>query len=224
MTFSKRTHKRKKLTLILSVCCLITVAFILGSTSIIGHRAEHRIYTNSETVPHKKVGLIFGTSKYRVAGGHNLFFDYRMSAGAELFKAGKINYILVSGDNRTDQYNEPVMMRDALVKLGVPIERIILDFAGLRTFDSVVRSKKVFGCDEIIMISQKFQIERALYIAEYNGIQATGFTAADVPSHYGVKTYLREYLARVKTMLDLHLLGTTPKHLGPLVIIGDEVQ
>jgi SanA protein len=221
MTFKKRTYKRKKLALIIALASVAILVCIVASTTVIGNSTKTRIYADKELIPHTKVGLIFGTAQYAVAGGKNLFFEYRMQAGYDLYKAGKINYILVSGDNRKDNYNEPVMMRDALMKLGVPIEHIILDFAGLRTFDSVVRAKEVFGCEHVILISQRFQIERALYIAESKGINAYGFTAEDVPSRYGIKTQVREYLARVKMMLDLHILNTQPKHLGPQVIIGE---
>ena len=87
----------------------------------------------------------------------------------ELFQAGKISRILVSGDNRRMNYNEPVEMRKALIAHGIPDSVIVMDFAGIRTLDSVIRAKKVFGQDRFTIISQRFHNERALYIAGRNG-------------------------------------------------------
>lgn len=108
------------------------------------------------------VGLVFGTSKRTPQGTENLFFRKRIEHAAQLYQQGKIEYILVSGDNRTEQYDEPSDMRDALVAHGVPSSHIILDYAGLSTWDSVARAKTIFQVPDLLLISQEFQVQRAI--------------------------------------------------------------
>lgn len=172
-----------------------------------------RMFTTPGEVPATTVGLVFGTTD-NVAGRENLYFRYRIEAAARLWKAGKIKTIIVSGDNRSKFYNEPGKMKQALIERGIPGDRIVCDFAGLRTLDSVVRAKEIFGVQSILFISQRFQNERAIYLAEANGMNAYGFDAMDVNSHGGLKTKLREVGARVKMWLDVNFLKTRPKHLG----------
>lgn len=121
----------------------------------------------------------------------------------QLYQAKKIQYILVSGDNHRNDYNEPEEMKKALIKKGIPETSILMDYAGFRTLDSVVRAKTVFGKERFMIISQRFHNERALYLAQYNHIEAVGFNAQDVTAYYGLKTRVREYLARLKLFIDL---------------------
>jgi len=160
-----------------------------------------------------KVALVFGTTP-RIDGRENLYFRYRIDAAEQLWKAGKVETIIVSGDNRTRYYNEPLMMRQALVDRGIPDERIVSDYAGLRTLDSVVRAKKIFGTNKLLFVSQPFHIRRAIYLAKAHGIEARGFAARDVKNAPGFKTKMREVGARVKMWLDVHFLDTQPRHLG----------
>ena len=173
-----------------------------------------------QKVPTNKVGLVLGTSKWLKDGRPNLYFKYRIQAAYDLYKAGKIKYILVSGDNSFKNYNEPREMHNALVDLGVPSEAIVLDFAGFRTLDSVVRCKKVFGQQNVTIISQPFHNKRALYIASNYGMQAIGYNAKDVNLYSGLKTQLREKLARVKVFIDLYIINKQPKFLGDKIEIG----
>ena len=136
-----------------------------------------------------------------------------IDAAVELYKAGKINYILISGDNRKEEYNEPEEMKKALMQKGVPEKSIYLDYAGFRTLDSVVRAKEVFGQTRLTIISQRFHNERAIYLAEKNGITAIGFNARDVDVYAGLKTNIRELFARVKMFIDL-AIDKQPHFLG----------
>lgn len=179
-----------------------------------------RLFKDPSAVPAGRVGLVFGCTD-RVDGRENLYFRYRIEAAVKLWQAGKIRCLIVSGDNRERYYNEPETMRRALIAQGVPAERIVKDYAGLRTLDSVVRAKEVFDAGEVVFISQRFQNERAIYLARANGIDAVGFNARDVPAHGGWKTKLREVGARVKMWLDVHVLGTRPRHLGPRVALPE---
>lgn len=173
-----------------------------------------RIFSEVRHLPHSKVGLVFGTTD-RVKGRENLYFRYRIDAAVRVWKAGKVDSLLLSGSQSSDRYyDEPEKMKRALVERGVPEDRIALDTKGLRTLDSVVRAKETFGADSILFISQRFQIERAIYLAKANGIEARGFNAQDVEAHAGLKTKVREVGARVKMWLDVNFLNTRPQHLG----------
>jgi SanA protein len=206
--------RRAGLLLLASVLILLGVVVYANVTAVWASRG--RIFSEVEQVPVTRVGLVFGTTD-RVNGRENLYFRYRIEAAAKLWKGGKLETLIVSGDNRSRYYNEPDKMKQALVERGIPAERIVCDFAGLRTLDSVVRAKEIFGADPILFISQRFQNERAIYLAKANGIRAYGFNAEDVETQAGLKTKLREVGARVKMWLDVNFLNTRPKHLGEKV-------
>jgi len=179
-----------------------------------------RIFTEVADVPATKVGLVFGTAD-RIAGRQNLYFRYRIEAATQAWNAGKVETLIVSGDNRSRSYNEPNKMKQALIEHGIPADRIVCDFAGLRTLDSVVRAKEIFSTESILFISQRFQNERAIYLAKANGIAAFGFDARDVESHEGLKTKFREVGARVKMWLDVNFLNTRPRHLGHKIVLPE---
>lgn len=191
---------------------------ILISNKLVGDESKD-CYTSVTEIPESDVALVLGTAKYRKNGGRNLYYRYRMEAAVKLFKAGKVKAIICSGDNATRYYDEPSTMKADLVKMGIPASLIHLDFAGFRTLDSVVRSKEIFSQTSVTVVSQSFHNERALYIASHKGIKAIGFNAQDVSRSYGLKTQAREYLARVKTILDIHFLNTEPKFLGERIRI-----
>ncbi len=192
---------------------------VLLNNELVKLRAASNIYIDVETIPHQKVGLVLGTSKYLSNGLENLYYRYRVEACYELYKNGKIDFVLVSGDNGRKEYNEPETFKADLVALGIPAEKIYLDYAGFRTLDSVVRAKEIFGQSQLTIISQEFHNERAIYLAKAKGIEAVAFNAKDPGLRYGFKTNVREYLARVKMSLDLYVLGTQPKYLGDAIVI-----
>jgi SanA protein len=181
-----------------------------------------RTYGTIAEVPGNRVGLVLGCSQASSRGGENPFFRSRIEAAWKLFEAGKIEYVLVSGDNHRAGYDEPTDMKQALVALGVPPERIVCDYAGFTTLDSVVRCKEVFQQSAITVISQKFHNERAIYIARAHGIDAVGFNAEGVGLKQGFKTYVREAASRVKAVLDVRAIGRKPKFLGEPVAIGKQ--
>lgn len=193
---------------------VVLVLLIFFSYNIIDWTTDGQILTDVKKVQPKKVGLVLGTSKYVISGGRNLFFKYRIDATVQLFKAGKIQHILVSGDNGHKSYNEPEEMRKELIKHGIPDHKITLDYAGFRTFDSMIRCKEVFCQTDIILITQRFHLHRAIFLANRFDIDVIGFEAKDVPESYALKTRVREYFARVKALLDIYILNTSPKFLG----------
>ncbi|MEN8121530.1 MAG: ElyC/SanA/YdcF family protein [Bacteroidota bacterium] len=183
-------------------------------------KSSKYVYTSVGNIPYNKVGLVLGTSKFLKNNHVNLYYKYRVNATVNLYKSKKIDYVLISGDNSTKDYNEPADFKSDLIKLGIPEEKIVLDYAGFRTFDSVIRSREVFSQNSITIISQKFHNERAVFIARKNNINAIGYNAKDVSRHYGFKTMFREKFARVKTILDIYLLKTRPRFLGKKIKIG----
>jgi SanA protein len=193
---------------------LSLVVLVLASHFWIAHSAKAFTYSSASDVPARDVALVLGASPHAKGGRENLFFKYRMEAAAALWKAGKVKCILVSGDNHSKNYDEATAMRTKLNELGVPDSVINLDFAGFRTLDSVVRCKEIFGQTSIVLVSQEFHNERALFIARYYGLDAVALNAQEVSLKYSVKTVVREYFARFKCVLDLYVLETAPKFLG----------
>lgn len=171
------------------------------------------IYRDPDLLPKNHVWLLLGTTP-SVNGMNNIFFTTRIEAAKTLFERGKIEHILVSWDNSTKAYNEPEAMRKALLKAWIPESAITLDYAWFRTLDSVVRAKEIFGqWSGFTIISQPFHVERALFIARANHIEAVGYWAANVSLSIGISTYIREIGARWRAIID-SLLGTDPVILG----------
>jgi SanA protein len=188
---------------IISVCNI----WIVKST-------EANVYSDLEELPDHRIALVLGTSHRSVGGGPNPFFQNRIEMAAMLYSMGKIDHFILSGDNSTRYYNEPAEMRKALIKKGVPASVITLDYAGLRTLDSVVRSKKIFGQNKILIITQPFHSYRALFISRYYDMDAVAMVADDPDLEQTFKVRLREYLARTKAVLDLYIFKTDPRFLG----------
>jgi len=183
-------------------------------------RAKGKLFDEAELLPDCKVALVLGCVPVLPNGRTNLYFSNRIEAAAKLFHLGKVRYLLVSGDNHRRGYDEPTAMRDALIARAVPRERIVLDYAGFRTLDSIARAKDVFGQSHVIIVSQRFHNERALYLAQALGLFGVAYNAKDVPGARGDVTFMREPLARLRAVLDVRVLHTRPKYEGVRVEIG----
>lgn len=216
-----RSLLRLRWVLVASAYVLGSAGLILGARVLIERNASH-VHASAADVPQHRVALVLGCVPVLASGQPNLFFHHRMQAAADLFKAGRVDYLLVSGDNHRAGYDEPTAMRDALVARGVPADRIALDYAGFSTLDSVVRARHVFGQSELCIVSQRDHAMRAVFIARAHGMSAVGFAARDVGFRFGFRTHVRESLARVRAVLDVKLLGREPRFYGPPVTIGAE--
>jgi SanA protein len=214
----KEIHFRTYLKWFILSCIFLSLSVLLSNYWVI-RSTNRQLYSEVAGIPANDVGLLLGASKTTRIGNPNLFFSYRIEAAAQLFKAGKIKHIIVSGDNHKKEYDEATDMRDALIAKGVPDSCITLDYAGFRTMDSMVRCLKVFGQKNITVISQEFHNQRAVFIGNYYGMNAVAFNAKDVPNHFSTKTKVREYFAKFKAVLDLYILHTSPKFLGEEVKI-----
>jgi SanA protein len=196
--------------ILLLIACNIWV--ILATT--------RHIYTELREVPKRDVALVLGTSKRFADGRPNTYFRNRIEAAARLYKEGKVKHLILSGDNRTQYYNEPRDMKKALLERGIPEAAITLDYAGLRTLDSMVRSKKVFGQESLVVVTQKFHSYRAVFIGDYYHIDAVAYAAEELPFRESTNILFREFLARPMAVLDLYVLRKNPRHLGQPEQIG----
>ncbi len=208
--------KRLKYILLFSIISLLGMIILCDYR--ISFTTKEYLYTDVSAIPYNKVGLVLGTSKYARNGRGNLYFQGRVQAVVDLFTANKISFVIVSGDNGTKEYNEPQDMKEALMKKGISEENIFLDYAGFRTFDSVIRANKIFGQTDFTIISQQFHNERAIFIARQKGLNAIGFNAKDVEGYNSLRTRAREKLARVNVFTDL-LINKQPKFLGEPITI-----
>jgi SanA protein len=199
---------------------LVGLIFIFLNDMMMAEKAKEKLYSSVKEVPSKNALLLLGTAKYMVGGGKNYFYTYRIQAALSLWKAKKVKAIVVSGDNGTKHYDETTTMFNDLVRAGIPARYITKDYAGFRTLDSVVRAESIFDLKDYIIISQKFHLERALYIAHAKGQKAIGFIAKDIAgTKAAYKMKAREYLARAKAFLDLYVLNTQPKFLGKTKLV-----
>ncbi|WP_305845791.1 SanA/YdcF family protein [Photobacterium kishitanii] len=206
---------------ITAVLFIIFVATLLLLDRWVSAQTESRIYHDPAKLPSYNVGLVLGTSKY-IAKTLNPYYTYRMSAAVDLYKKHKVDVFLVSGDNAHRSYNEPRTMKRDLLKAGVAKDEIVLDYAGFRTLDSIVRAKEVFDTNHFVIITQQFHCERALFIADHYNINATCLAVKE--PRRGIASFkirVREVFARVKAMIDLFILHVQPKFLGPKVPIID---
>ena len=211
------TRKRKIL-----ISISVFVVLILGTITYCDRQVEaasqKNIYSDINKIPHNNVGLLLGTGKYLAGGYINPYYKYRIDAAAQLIKSGKITYLVISGDNSRKDYDEPNMMKADLIAKGIDSSCLYLDFAGFRTFDSMIRLRKIFSQDSVTVISQEFHNQRAIFIAKNEGIAAIGFNAKDVSNRNGLRTKVREKFARSKVFLD-YLFNNEPRFLGPKVSI-----
>ncbi|MFI5196722.1 MAG: vancomycin high temperature exclusion protein [Chitinophagales bacterium] len=184
---------------------------------IVNKSTEKQLYTDVNQIPKNKVGLLLGTAKFKDKAKHiiNPYYQNRIDATVALYMAGKIDFIIVSGDSAT-YYNEPGLMKSDLIAQGVPANRIYVDNAGFRTLDSILRCRDIFGEDHITIISQEFHNQRALFIANHKHVTAIAFNATEGNIFIGF--VFREKLARVKMVLDL-VLNTQAKYYGERVEI-----
>ncbi|KAA1192921.1 outer membrane permeability protein SanA [Photorhabdus heterorhabditis] len=175
------------------------------------------IFDDLKQLPQREVGMVLGTSKYYLSGAPNQYYMYRIQGAVNAYNSDKIKYLLLSGDNAQQSYNEPVTMRRDLVRAGIPAANIVLDFAGFRTLDSIVRTRKVFDTNDFTIITQRFHCERAMFIAIHMGIAAQCY-AVSTPKNM-ITVRLREIIARLGALTDLYILKREPRFLGPLIPI-----
>ena len=186
--------------------------------------AVRRTYDITE-VPEHKIAIVFGAGLWRDGSPTPVLRD-RVTTAAELYFNGKVEKILMSGDNTTVSYDEPGAMREYAVQLGVPEVAIVLDYAGRRTYDTCYRARDIFGVDNAILVTQSFHLPRALYTCHTLGIKAVGVPSDLRTYRNGSLIYwnIREVPATLVAMVDLHVTQPTPVLGAPEPIFPYEAQ
>ena len=196
----KKTLKRS-LWVIMAIM-VAGLAVVAGCELAVYSASKGLVFSDVEEIPHREVGLLLGTNPKGRRGGANMFYNYRIDAAVELYEAGKVDRILISGAKKGAGYDEPQAMREALVVRGVPDSILVLDGQGFHTIESIVRAKEVYEVDSVTVISQEFHNRRSLYMAKHNGLDAIAFNAANTTIlRWRVIMFLRERASRVKAVL-----------------------
>lgn len=214
MNLTKKT--KNKALCILAILIIVCFFVWFGCLVIINLVSSDRIFntTTIDNAPHCRVAIVLGCRKILNNGCVNLYFQNRINAAVELYNSGKVDCLIVSGDNHTVGYDEATDMKESLVVAGVPEDRIVCDYAGFRTLDSVVRAKKIFGADSFYVVSQEEHARRAVFTARGFGCEAYGFAANEVHVHYSLMTRVREQFAKICAVFDV-IIRREPKFLGP---------
>ncbi len=207
----------KRLIYGLIIIIILMILASLGLDRWMSWKTSPYIYDDLTSLPHRQVGVVLGTAKYYRTGVINQYYHYRIQGAVNAYNSGKVNYLLLSGDNAQQSYNEPRTMRRDLIAAGIEPADIVLDYAGFRTLDSIVRTRKVFDTNDFIIITQRFHCERALFIALHMGIQAQCYAVPSPKNMLSVR--LREVGARLGALADLYIMKREPRFLGPLVPI-----
>lgn len=215
--FLQMIEKRRFRRLACSALFALAV-FLACAEWAVTHAAAGRIYDSADGPPPADVALVLGTARKLRNGAPNLYYAPRLEVAAELFRLGKVRGIIVSGDNSRSNYSEPDDMKADLVVRGVPAQFVTCDYAGFSTHDSMQRVSRVFGQSRLIVVSQRFHVERALFLARADGLDAIGCAAAEVPLRWRIRVRLREVLSRGKAVLDV-ACGRGPKFLGPRELV-----
>lgn len=216
----KKRSKWKIFWRCLGVAVLLCVAVMFICNQIVVSNASGKVFSSVDKIAPTEVGLLLGTTPTtRIGNRTNMFFVYRIKAAEELYKAGKIKRILISGDEHSlNGIDETQCMRDTLVAHGIPDSVIMVDGKGFRTINSVVNANKKYGFRQFTVISQRFHNERAIYQAEHLGLDVKNlqaYNARDPESTLSMYVYFREYLARVNMFMDLFMKDYTDFYKSP---------
>ena len=209
-----RKH-RTRTVLLFAALLFLPLAALVVADRVCSAAAKDRIFRTVDAVPQNDAALVLGTGRLTEQVHLNLHFTRRIKAAAELYHAGKVRHLIVSGDNHIKSYDEPTDMFWALADAGVPTNAITRDYAGFRTLDSVVRANSVFGLTNFTIVTEEFHCPRALWIAKARGLDAIAFAAPDLSLRWSARVRARETLARVLCGLDLYVFNTQPKFSGP---------
>ena len=202
---------------------MLPILAIVAIRGISALQAGGRIFSIVD-VPERPVAIVFGAQVYG-SGRLSAMLADRVTAAVELYRAGKVQALLLTGDNHLDTYNEPEAMRQYALSLGVPGDAIVLDYAGFRTYDSCYRARDIFRVDEAILVTQDFHLDRALLICNALGIDSVGVAADGMRSEgYSRRALLtsevREFPATALSVLDL-IRNKRPTYLGEELPIFD---
>jgi len=204
---NRRSHFKKTAAIVSVAGSILFLSIVLACNIWIITATKSRVFSDIPSLPANRDGLVLATGRLIDKGRVNQHFVRRVDAAAALYRAGKVQRLILSGDKGHD---EPMELKRALLARGVPESALVLDNYGLRTLDSVVRARDVFRCSNLTIISERFHDFRALFLSRYYGINAVAYAPQDLPFRWMIRSMVRESLARVKAVLDLYVLKTKP--------------
>lgn len=218
----KRTLKR--LVIFLSLISLVVLITLLALNETARSAYADRIYASAATLPgndESRIAIVFGAGLERNGAPTPILYD-RVATAVDLYKAGKVSKLLLTGDNRFSHYNEPEVMRQTALQLGVPNEALVLDYAGRRTYDSCFRARDIFGVTRAILVTQAFHLDRALYLCNSLGLDSIGVLADRRDYTTSSQTWwsIRETAALAEAWLDVNVTHPLPV-LGEKIPIGN---
>ena len=212
----------KRLIITLFLLGAIGAAIVIAFNVWLSNAYASRIYASIDDLPHDnvpRVAIVFGAGLTRSGEPTAALYD-RVATAVDLYQRGIVNKLLLTGDNRFENYNEPEAMRRTAVKLGVPDEDLVLDYAGRRTYDSCYRARDIFGVKRAILVTQAFHLDRALYLCDSFSIDSIGVVADRRNYTQAAETWwsIRESAATVEAWLDVNVTRPTPVLGTPLPI------
>jgi SanA protein len=195
---------------ILLVIAFLGILILFVSRLVTGLYAGSKTYT-AATVPSHRVAIVFGAGLWRNGTATPVLYD-RVKTAANLFFAGKVEKLLMSGDNRFVDYNEPAVMRQVALSLGVPEQAIVLDYAGRRTYDTCYRAKAIFGLKDAILVTQAFHLPRAIFLCNHLGVDSVGVKTDQGVYRKSARLYwnLRELPAALVALWEVYLSHPVP--------------
>jgi len=202
------TRARRRLFRIAVILAVLAIGAPVLARLYIHHCARGRVFADVSRVPHRRVALVLGAG-IKPDGRLSRLLEDRVQAAIKLYRVGAVEKLLMSGDNRVSHYNEPMRMRNYAIEHGVPRGDVAMDFAGRRTYDSVYRAKHIFGLDRLMVVSQRFHVERALFLCDHIGVKGIGF-AADARGHRNPRAEIRELGACLGALIDVYLRSPRP--------------
>lgn len=197
-------NKRSK-TIITAALPALLLLVPFGARAWMHIAARGQIYHDPLELPGCRVALVLGAG-VRPDGSLSPLLKDRVDTAVALYRAGKVRKLLMSGDNRVSHYNEPARMRDYAVKQGVPRGDIACDYAGRRTYDSVYRARHVFGLREAVIVSQRFHLDRAVFLCDSLGVRACGISGRRT----NARAWVREIPASLGALVDVYIRKPSP--------------
>lgn len=213
----KFINKRKKPLIALAILATFAICFLLGLSLRIKYTTKNYIFSNQVNLPEAYTVIVLGAS-VKSDGELSIMLRDRVESALLLYKEGKVKRFLLSGDNGSTYYNEPSAMKKYLLERGVPETDIFLDYAGFDTYDSVYRASYIFDVDRAIVVSQRFHLPRAIYIARSMDLDFYGYTGDRRIYEQESRNRLRELLANLKAWGEL-LIDKEPHFLGDKIPI-----
>lgn len=202
--------------LVCGVLLLSAVVTTFGLNFYVKTVTRSRSYSDPSRIPAQGVAIVLGAGIYN--GQPSPMLADRISAAVELYKLGRVQKLLMSGDNSSEDYDEVTTMQRYAIKLGVPQKDITLDHAGFKTYESCYRAHVIFGIKQAVVVTQNFHLPRAVYLCNHLDIDTTGLGTPDWQSYRNdtiIRYTFREYISTIKALWQVHITRPKPTYLGP---------